>query len=257
MSNRILKSEGPLQRILEYTPHKFELGVSETAVKFLETTKQAATEFRMSEAIRIQTGINKIEEVSFEEELERRTLERLKEVQETAYQEAYTLGLEEGKKEAFNSAMSDIDARLNELSDLLRSIREAKKELFAHNEAHIVKLAFHMAERMAHHQIEISPEIIVDVMKNAIEKAQIEEDVTVHVPVNALSFLESLQSDTGREFEFMKQIKLVGLEDASAGGCLIETNYGEIDARSEERVKKLWAEISESLPRVKNKVSAA
>jgi len=35
---------------------------------------------------------------------------------------------------------------------------------------------------------------------------------------------------------------------------VVETNYGVIDARMEERVTKLWNELKQSLPKVKSPI---
>ena len=55
----------------------------------------------------------------------------------------------------------------------------------------------------------------------------------------------------------MKKVKLDPVENMSPGGCIITTNYGQIDARFEERVSKLWEGIEENLPRVKETISKA
>ena len=61
---------------------------------YLEKKKEKGSDFRMSDVIKVQTGIQKIETHMSEEDIENRVLARLKEVQETAFQEAYQLGLD-------------------------------------------------------------------------------------------------------------------------------------------------------------------
>lgn len=41
-----------------------------------------------------------------------------------------------------------------------------------------------------------------------------------------------------------------------SGGCVIETNYGEIDAQVEQRLEQLWASINPALPKVKNVIAS-
>ncbi|MCB0357040.1 MAG: hypothetical protein KDD40_08540, partial [Bdellovibrionales bacterium] len=36
----------------------------------------------------------------------------------------------------------------------------------------------------------------------------------------------------------------------SNGGCILETNYGAIDARIEERLEKVWKAIEDKMPRI-------
>lgn len=245
------------QKVLDFVPPKFELGTPGAAKQYIEDKKEKKTDFRMSDVIRVQTGVEQAEQNSFEQQVENRTLEKLKEVQETAYQEAYQLGFEEGKVEALKKKSTEITDRLDRFDTLLTSIEKLKLELVQQNESHLVQLAFHMASRIAHAEIKADPQATAAAIRSAVQTAQQEEEVTVQVAASQLDFLETLKKEMNREFEFMKKIKLVADPSVTEGGCIIETNYGVVDARVEERVSKLWETISESLFRVKNKITAA
>jgi flagellar assembly protein FliH len=244
------------KKVLEYVPPKFELGTSEQAQTYLEGRRAQRNDFRMSDVIRVQTGVQKVEASSVEEDVERKVLERLKEVQETAYQEAYQLGLDEGRHEAFQKASEELKMRMSRFETLLQGIGNLKKDLIENNETHLVQLAFHMAKRLAYAEVQADPKVVTDVIREAIEKAQVEEEVTVQISPTQLEFLETLKTETGREFEFMKKVKLEPIENIAPGGCVIRTNYGEIDARIEGRVEKLWENVKENLHRVKDTVSS-
>lgn len=257
LSRAVVKSAVAKQTILEFKPQKIELKTPEQAMYYLEKKKEKGSDFRMSDVIKVQTGVQKIETHLSEEDIEKRVLSRLKEVQESAFQEAYQLGLDEGRKEAFQQAALDIESRLKKMDTLLTAITNLKMELIQQNESHLVQLAFHMASRIAHAEVKADPAVITQVIKDALQMAQIEEEVIVHVSPLQIEFLETLKAEGKREFEFLKKVKMEPSDSVSEGGCVIQTNYGEIDARFEERVNKLWAAISESLYRVKDKVSAA
>lgn len=253
----ILKSEVAEKSVLEYKPPKFELGTPEPAQSYIELKKIKATEFRMHETVRTQTGVAGIESRTVEELVEEKVLERLKEAQESAYQEAYQLGLDEGRKEAFSKTTNEIEERLQKMDELASSITSLKEELLAQNEGHIVQLAFHMAKRLASAEITANPEVIKSVIKQAAELAQSEESIVIHVHSKQMEFLENLKELQNKEFEFLKKVKFEASDEVGPGGCIIQTNYGEIDARFEQRVEKLWEAISDSLYKVKEKISAA
>jgi flagellar assembly protein FliH len=256
LSKPLISSKDADKKVLDFVPPKFEIGTPAQAQAYLETRARGEN-FRMNETIRIQTGVKDIETTSFEEQVEQRTLERLKDVQESAYQEAYQLGREEGRHEAFQKVSTEIKARMDQIDKLLIHLSQLKNEIFQFNESHIVQLAMHMASRLAYAEIKADPTGIKDIMKSALEMAQSEENVTVQVAPSQFEFLETLKKETGRDFEFLKKIKLEAVEGISEGGCVIETNYGEIDSRFEERVSRLWETMSENLYRVKDKISAA
>ncbi len=242
-------------KVLDYVPPKFEMGTPDEAHAYLDT-KERGQDFRMSDVIRIQTGVKEIEAGNFDEKVETVVLERLKQVQESAYQEAYQLGLEEGKHDAIKAVSTEITAKLEKFDKLISSCTTIKNELFQFNEAHIVKLAMHMASRLAAVEIKSDPNSLIAIMRSALEIAQSEESVVVQVSPAQFEFCETMKKETGRDFEFLKNVKFEAVQEISEGGCIVETNYGEIDSRIEERVARLWETMSESMPRVKDKLSA-
>ena len=255
--SKLIDSQAAKKGVLEFNPPKITLGVPDSALQSYERNRAKGSDFRMSEAVRVNTGLDKIESAHTEEEIERRTLEKIKEIQEGAYQEAYQLGLDDGRKEAFTQTTQLIDNKIAGLQALCDSLTSLKTELLAQNERHLIELAFHMAKRLAAHEVAVNPEATVEIVRQAVGMAQSEENITVQIPPDHLQFLETLKQETGREFDFMKKIKFEPNEQLAGGGCIVISNYGEVDSRLEERFKQLWTSLEETLPRLKQKVSAA
>lgn len=256
LSKAIIKFDLASTKALSFVPPKFELSTPEQALNYLEEKKARGSDFRMNESIRIQTGVKDLEEAESEESIERRVLEKLKSVQENAYQEAYQLGLDQGRQEALTKNDQSIKETLEKLDTLLVSIRKLKVDLVDQNQKHLVQLAFHVAKRLAYKEVSADPSIVIKLIKEAIEMAQLEEQVTVHVNPSQLEFIEKMKLEQNREFEFLKKVKLEALSEVKVGGCVIHTNYSEIDFRIEERVTKLWAALEESFPKSHDQVKS-
>lgn len=237
-------------RVLDYSPPRLDLGIPGVALDLAERNK-GGSRFKISELTREQTGLSKLEAESFEHQVEKKVVARLADVEEQAYKEAYDLGLLEGRKSAFETNSAEIAERLAALDQLSLSIEGMKKELFTYNESHLIQLCFHMAERLAAHQIEINQESSVEILRQAVEIAQTEEEIIARVAPQHLEFFESLKSENTRQFEFMKKLKLEADPSITGGGCILQTNYGEIDSRLEQRVEQLWESLKENLVRVK------
>ena len=240
---------------VEYQPLRFDLGTPDEALVYIENKKHGS-DFRMSDPQRVQTGIADLESESTEGKIQEAALEKLKSIQEAAYKEAYDLGMEEGRKEAFKKHSQMIENQLQHLATLVQSIVGMKTDLMSYNESHLVRLMYHMASRIARVQISTHSETVIESIKQAVVIAQSEEKITVRVSPKQLEFLEELQKATGREFEFLKAVKFEGDETVTEGGCILETNYGEIDSRVEQRVEKLWEALVEAIPKVKDKVAS-
>ncbi len=252
-SKNFLRKDIAANKVLEFVPQKFELGTPNQAINYLNAKKHGS-DFQMSDVMREQTGIDQIERTNEEEKIEAKALEKLKEIQELAYKEAYQLGLDEGEKKAFAEFSAHIQSNLDRFAVVVGHIEKMKENMMNFNEAHLIKLMFHMASRIAHTHLENNNPLIVDIIKNSVSLAQDEEEVVVRVSNEQFNFLEQLKTETNREYDFLKKVKLEPSDEVASGGCIIETNYGEVDARIEQRTKQLWEGLLDNMPKVKNKL---
>lgn len=239
--------------ILNYVPKQIQFGTPVAALDYLRE-KEKGSDFIMSDVLRQTTGVDSIEKMSEETKIENKVLEKLSLLQAEAYQKAFDLGLEEGLNKAYDEKNKDINRSLLDLETMMTQMARLKEEMIHQNEAHIVKLVYDIAKRIALDHIEEKPEIVLSVIKNAIETAQAEEEVNVLICSEQLDFLEQMKNQAGRDSEFLKKVKFQTSDQVTSGGCIIETNFGVVDARIEERVNKLWSEMKQALPRVKSPI---
>ncbi len=253
-SRSYLTKEESVEGVMEYVPQKFALGTPEQALSYIEE-KRLGSDFKMADTTRVQTGVLRIEEMSEEERIEKKTLEKVKDIQEPAYKEAYELGKKEGLEKAFSENAAIIAELVSELEATINTIKNLKGELIDYNEAHLVKMVFHFASRLALRELQGDPSLVIEALKAAGELAMQEERVTVQVSARQFEFLEDVKKHSKRELEFIKHIRFEPNDSISPGGCVIETNYGEIDSTVEERVSRLWETLQENMTRVKDKLA--
>ena len=151
-------------------------------------------------------------------------------------------------------AHGGLQQQIEDISQLISSFNKVKEELFAQNESHLIRLVFQIASKLAYDNVNENQELITQLIKQCLEEAQADENVNVIVSNQQFDFVEGLKNSNKREFEFLKKVKFVSSDSVSIGGCIVETNFGVIDARIEERVEKLWSEFKQSLPKLKSKI---
>lgn len=234
--------------VLDFKPREFDFGTPQMALDYLEKKKQGS-DFIMSDVLRKTTGVEKLEKQTEEQKIEAAVLEKISEIQKLAYDEGFKLGYEEGNKEAFEKKSLELQGGIDQIKRLLESLNELKNELIHQNERHIVTLIYNLAEKIAFDQIEKKPEVIMNIITKAIEQAQLEEDIHVTVSAEQLQFIEQLRNSQQEKFEVLKNVKITGSEEIKPGGCVIETNYGIIDAQVAERTEKLWQELYTLMPK--------
>lgn len=253
----VLKKSEADRIALDFHPRKFPQELPEQAKTFVAQSQGTSVHgsFRLNTLIAEKTGIAGFEKNMNLEAVERAALEKLKTLEEAAYKEAYALGLEEGKKEALRIHQEELSEQISHLDQIINSMQELKKDLVQFNEAHIIKLIYYMAERLAMKEIEQNTESILPVLKSIVENSQAEEQLTVKLSPEDFKFLNEAQDKIGKGFEFLTRAKLEATAEIKPGGCIVETNYGVVDATLEERLSKLWGAIEESIPKIKSRIA--
>ena len=192
----ILKPEaGEIEKevtILEYTPKQFNFGTPEAAIEYLRE-KEFGSDFVMSDVLRQTTGVEEIERQSEEQKIEDKVLEKISVLQEDAYKQAYELGFEEGTKKAIADKTAELEAKSAELDALIASLVKIKEEMLYQNEAHIVTMIYEIASRLAFDHVNEKQELVLQLIKKAIEESQAEDNINVRVSSEQLEFLEQIK----------------------------------------------------------------
>jgi flagellar assembly protein FliH len=242
--------------VLNYTPKQFNFGTPESALEYLKE-KDGGSDFVMSDILRATTGVEEIERLSEEQKIEEKVLEKISLLQEDAYKQAYELGFSEGTKKAIEDKTQELANKSADIEALLLSLNQIKAEMAYQNEAHMIKMIYEIASRLAFDHVSEHQEIVLKLIKKSIEEAQADENVNVLVSNEQLEFLEKIKQSEKRENEFLNKVKFVGSDTVSVGSCVVETNYGVIDARIEDRVIRLWNELKQAAPKVKSPIEPA
>lgn len=261
MAKTVLSKDEADKLVVAYSPRKFPAVISKTASDFVafqtaHSENPKIQSFRLDKIVSEQTGIAELERLSIEEKVEREALARLKDLQEQAYQQAYQLGLQEGREKAYQENQEELKASLGSFYKLLETLENMKAELANYNETHIVRLVYYMAKRIAMDEVADRREIILKVASQAIQNAQSEEEMTVRLSPGDFEFIGKIREKLTKDFEPLKRAKFEASEDIRDGGCIVETNYGNVDATIEQRVEKIWDAIAGKLPKVKDQTGS-
>ena len=251
----ISDSEAAQQGVLEFRPKPLGGGLQRAARDYIQRTAASETTspFILNPLIADQVGVADIERREIERKLELSTLERLKTLEESAYKEAFELGKEEGKQQAYGEASKEIQAFLEQMKTLLESIKNLLPVMVTTNESRIVTLVNEVASRIALARIVESNESIVSALKEVSGSVSSDESMTIELNPADVSVAEHLLKAEGRDWEFLKMAKFVPLEHIKRGGCVVQTNYGVIDATLEERVKRTYDALNDRKPKTKDK----
>lgn len=245
----IIRKEDSSNIVFDYKTRDFPLVTSPSASSFVAASSSGQpSDFELNPHVAQKSGIAKLQKDSFEAKIEEQALIQLKQVEEKAYKEAYDLGLIEGAENAFKEKQAVLTERVKHLDDFLVTLETLKQKILADHEAHIMKMIYAVASRIAMREIKTDPSSILPVVEQVIKDTQSDERLTVRISAEDAAFLESVKEKLGRTAESLRRVQLEVTEGIASGGCLLESNYGSIDATVEMRVERAWETLSERLP---------
>jgi len=150
---------------------------------------------------------------------------------------AYENGFLQGEKAGMEIAEQKIEAVMRRYADAILEVSKLRSTLYAQVEREVVKLAVEVAKKILHREIQADPDIIQTLVRVALSHVAEKSAVTVHLsPVDYNHLLEQraeLSQTEGRD------ISLLADKSIERGGCLIQTECGDIDARIEEKFREV------------------
>jgi flagellar assembly protein FliH len=100
------------------------------------------------------------------------------------------------------------------------------------------RLAIEIAKKLVHREIKVDKEIIFTLVRVALEKVVQKAPVTVYLNPTDLKLLNAKLEENGCLLG-EREIVLKEKSDLSRGDCLLESPYGDIDARISEQFKRI------------------
>ncbi len=249
MSN-VVKGNDPDKIVFAFQPKPFQVGVSAVAKDFVDRAGITTGGFEVSEIVSQAAGIQELRRKNAEAQLEELVLARMKEIEEDAYRKAYELGLIEGREKAFTDTTAQIEAHLAQLASVTEQMSAAKSQLFQQAETFFIKLIYQIASKIALFEIKENREPLVEFIKPLVDATEADDRVVINVSQEDFEFISELEARTGKKVG-MEKAKIVAGQDIQTGGCIIESNFGSIDASVETRVAKAWHTLEAKLPRLK------
>ena len=154
-----------------------------------------------------------------------------KEIKEQAYIE----GFEKGKRDGLESVEISLTPILQQLSQSIDELENAKKELLLRTEREAVELALVIAEKIVSHEVKTNREVILNVAKAALKKVVSRKKIKIRVAPSDFQFLNHAKSQIPGLEEHFEKATFEEDKSIMKGGCVVETNLGDIDARIEKQ----------------------
>jgi flagellar assembly protein FliH len=177
--------------------------------------------------------LSPIPEQTRQEKLQTEMELRLSQVSDESYRKGFTEGVEKQKKE--------IKPVLDALSTMTRTIPLIRKDIITKTEEQIVKLSLAIAEKVINQEVATSKEVILGVLKGVLKNISETEGMKIRLNPQDFRYIMEVRKDFLQSIDGVRNA--VFEEDVSVkrGGAVVETMFGEVDARLESQIKEISA----------------
>ncbi|MCL6477614.1 MAG: hypothetical protein K6T65_04285 [Peptococcaceae bacterium] len=154
---------------------------------------------------------------------------------------AYT----EGRREALAGAAADAAAIRDQAGLVLRQAEEIRRQTLKSVESDIVRLAIEIAEKVLAAKLDLHPQIVVDIAREAISMLHDRDQVVLYVNPAEADLFEERREDLIKHLSPKGELHIIADADISPGGCVAETEHGRVDARMDTRWEALLKALGE------------
>jgi flagellar assembly protein FliH len=255
---------GPTVEDLRREAEEFRAGWEEEKKKLLaqaqeeaEVVKKNAEHVAFEEVKRKNIQAQKIRQEAEDEaqrilgEAKRRAEDLEHEINQKVEQierEALERGQKEGREKGFQEGREEVNRLVERLHKVITQAIDKRGQIIEEAETQVVNLVLLMTRKVIKVISENQKNVVINNVVQALRKLKSRGDVVIRVNLADLELTTEHTNDFLSMVENVKSISV--LEDSSVdrGGCIIETDFGQIDARISSQIHEIEEKILELMP---------
>ena len=186
-------------------------------------------------------------EKEMEREQAKGILVRAKEKAALIEREAYEAGFAQGEKDGFEMGAKKLDKTLDLTEETLKGMVSYKSEFIKLYEKEILRLIFHIAEKVVRGKVKIDPTVVRETILAALNLVVDRSEVTIRISPEDIEYVKEIRAEFLDRIKDLKSITIESDPSMKPGGCFMETVFGHIDARLENQLEEIARAVEQTL----------
>ncbi len=178
------------------------------------------------------------------EEMIRKAKEEVDEIRRKAEKE----GFDKGREEGFESGKQEVERLVEQLHAMLDKIIEKRNEIIDETETQLINLVLMIAKKVIKVISENQKNVVINNVIQALRKLKSRGEVLIRVNLDDVELTSEHVKDFMRMVENVRSVTVVEDSTVDKGGCIIESDFGEIDARISSQLSEIEEKILELVP---------
>lgn len=162
--------------------------------------------------------------------------------------EAYKKGFDQGREEGFKEGKAEVERLVHRLHLILDRAMDKRGQILEQTETQVIELVLLIARKVVKTISENQKNVVISNIGQALRKLKTRSDVIIRVNLADLQLATEHAKDFIELAENAKNLTVVEDTAVDRGGCIIETDFGEIDARISSQLHELEEKILDISP---------
>ncbi len=169
---------------------------------------------------------------------------------------AFTEGFDAGREAGYNEGKTEVNRLIERLHTMIERTMDKRQQILAETEQQIVDLVLLMTRKVVKVISENQRNVVTSNIIHALRKVKGRADVILRVNLADVGLTTEHTKAFLTAAENIKNITVVEDLSVDAGGCIIETDFGSVDARIASQLHELEQRILEISP-IKTRAATA
>lgn len=152
-------------------------------------------------------------------------------------------GFKAGHEEGYKAGNEEAQRLVERIHKMIEAVQAKRQEILDNTEQQIVNLVILIARKVVKIMSENQKSVIMSNVLQALKKVKGSGDVTLRVNLADVKITTEHIKDFIRQVENIKNISVVEDSSVEKGGCIVETDFGAIDARISSQLNELETQI--------------
>ena len=167
---------------------------------------------------------------------------------EKGRKEAEEQGVVSGKEVGYVEGKAEVERLIQRIQTVLERANDRRAEILLETEQEIIDLVLLITRKVVKVISENQKSTIISNISQALRKIKSRGNVIIRVNLADLKLTTEHTKDFIQRMEGVKSIQVAEDSTIDQGGCIIETDFGEIDARISSQLAELESRILDMSP---------
>lgn len=184
-------------------------------------------------------GVDREERNHLEGIIQQEVEQRLETFRVDAYQEGFSAGMADGKREAEQKAKESMEPMLKSIESLLLNFEGLKQEIYSANEKVLIDAIFTIAKEVTLSELKTDTAYLKRLCGLLVEKLGVKDSVKIKVARSDLAKLDELKEFLKAQWPELKNLQIEATDEIELGGCKVETDLIKVNATVENQFKAI------------------